>query len=80
MAQPREPTGSIKKSTQVRTNGQAFDLMLDLEDVDYLHEIDKVKIVEFVDKAMTRIALARNPCWWFEISCRRNAKALDKAK
>ena len=65
LAQPREPAGNIKRAEDVSTNGEAWTLLLDLEDVDWLHEQDKERIVEFVQRAVARIQQAREPCGWW---------------
>ena len=79
LAQSREPAGEVKWVKDAETGGQVFDLALDLEDVDYLHERDKELIVDFVDRAMDLIGLARNPCTFFDFKCRAEARRLNKA-
>jgi len=62
MTKPREPAGEIKRSEDAATTGQAWNLLLDLEDVDFLHEQDKLSLRDFVTKAVERIKEARQPC------------------
>lgn len=62
LLQPREPAGDIKLAENVTTTGQAWNLLLDLEDVDHLHETDKLRAVEFVRRAAARIEQSRRPC------------------
>lgn len=66
LAQPREPSGDVKRVEDAATAGQVFNLALDLEEVDWLHEEDKKRIVWFVQRATERIKTARNPCSWWE--------------
>lgn len=58
----REPAGDIKLAEDAVTTGDAWNLLLDLEDVDYLHETDKLRTVEFVRRAAVRIEQSRRPC------------------
>lgn len=62
MLPPRDPAGDVKRAEDAATVEDAWTLLLDLEDVDYLHERDKERAVEFVQRAADRIKLARNPC------------------
>lgn len=72
MAQSREPMTDVKRSEDVQNNGEGWSLLLALEDVDWLHEQDKAKIVRFVKRATDRIRQARNPpCTWTEKLFRR---------
>lgn len=68
MAQTRDPAGEIKRLEDAATTGEAWNLAADLEDVDWLHEQDKARIVTFVGRAADRIKLARQPCgFWKEL-------------
>ena len=44
------------------TNEEAQNLLLDLEDLDWLHEQDKKAAIDFVTKAAARIKESRRPC------------------
>lgn len=59
---PREPAGDIKLAENAVTVEHAWTLLLDLEDIDYLHEQDKLRTIEFVRRATERIEQARRPC------------------
>lgn len=77
MAQPREPAGDVKRAEDARTNDEAWGLLLDLEDVDWLHEYDKRRIVDFVKKATDRIKRSRQPCGWWKSLVNRSECRVD---
>lgn len=58
----REPAGELKRAEDAATTGQAWNLLLDLEEVDYLHETDKAAARDFVRKAAARIGESRRVC------------------
>lgn len=58
---PRDPAGALR-AEDVTTTGDAWNLLLDLEDVDYLHEQDKLRAIEFVTSAARHIEQSRRPC------------------
>lgn len=62
MLPPREPAGDVKLAEHAATVDDAWTLLLDLEDVDYLHEQDKLRTIDFVRRAAERIEQARRPC------------------
>lgn len=78
LTQPREPAGEVQRSEDAATAGQAWDLLLDLEDLDYLHEQDKHRLRVFVNKSLDAIAASRaEPCRWWQRACHaRNAGRL----
>lgn len=72
MAVEREPASDVKRAEDVQTTGEGWSLLLALEDVDWLHEDDKARIVRFVKRATDRIREARNPpCSLWERLTRR---------
>lgn len=62
----RSPEGEVKRAEDAVTTEQAWTLLLDLEDIDFLHEQDKEITVEFVTKAAARIKESRRPCTTFD--------------
>lgn len=66
MAQSRQPAGDIKRAEDATTTGEVWNLALDLEDANWLHDQDKARIVSFVGRAADRIKLARQPCGFWK--------------
>ena len=66
MAQSRHPAGEIKRAEDARTTGEVWNLALDLEDANWMHDQDKARIVKFVGRAADRIKLARQPCSFWQ--------------
>ncbi len=66
MLPPRDPAGPIQLVEQAEVTEDVWNLALDLEEVDYLHEADKVRTIEFVRKAAARIGEARQPCSFWD--------------
>lgn len=76
MTQPRNPQGPVARAEDAETTGQAWGLLLELEDVDYLHEQDKQNVRAFVNKAVDAIAASRvGPCRWWQWQCRARQRA-----
>lgn len=72
MLPPRDPAGPVKRAEDAENFEDAWNLLLDLEDVDYLHEQDKQRTVDFVTKAVERIKQSRRPCtFWDNLFNRR---------
>lgn len=75
LAQPREPQGAIRNPEDATTNEQAFDLLLQLDDIKYLSNEDKRRIYEFVDAAVKAIAKSRQQtCRWYQLKCKKQNK------
>lgn len=73
MLPTRDPAGDIKRAEDAENFEQAWSLLLDFEDVDFLHEQDKRRAVEFVNKAVEHLREARRPCTrWEKWTNRRN--------
>ena len=66
MLPTRDPAGSVKRAEDAEDFEEAWNLLLDLEDVDYLHEGDKIRTINFVEKAAARIKQARQPCGFWD--------------
>lgn len=62
MLAPREPAGTVKLAEDAENVEQAWGLLLDLEEVDWLHEQDKLRTIDFVMKGVERIKESRRPC------------------
>lgn len=58
----REPAGTVKRAEDAQTVEQVWELTLDLEDVDWLHEQDKARAIDFTEKAAERIKASRRTC------------------
>lgn len=72
MLPARDPSGPIQLAEQTETTEEAWLLLLDLEEVDWLHEQDKVRVIGFVNSAVERIKESRQPTCkflWIEVRC-----------
>lgn len=76
MTKPREPEGDLKNPEDVQTGEEAWNLLLDLDDIKYLLNRDKQNIREFVEKAVDRIKESyKAPCSrWDKLLNRRECK------
>lgn len=67
LAQPRHPEGPIQNRSQAENTGELWNYSGRQEDVEELSNIDKQKIVEFVQESTDIMAKARLPaCSWWE--------------
>lgn len=64
MTQPRGT--ELKNPEDVQGTGEAWNLLLDLDDVKYLSNRDKASIRRFVEKAASRIKESRRECSRFD--------------
>lgn len=65
----------IRNPEDAATDEQAWNLLLELDDVKYLSNEDKKRIFNFVDSAVKAIDKARQPaCRWFQFNCKKNNK------
>lgn len=72
LAQPREPQGAVTKPEDAATTEQAWNLLLELDDIKYLSNGDKARIATFVDQAVTAIQKSRQlACRWYQFSCKK---------
>lgn len=72
IAKKREPVGVIKRSEDAERNGDAWNLLLDVEDALFMSEDDKQRLVQFVIDATHVIERSRAPaCKWWQWGCRR---------
>jgi len=82
LTQPRVVPGPIQHPDQAETTEQVWNLSLDLDDVHWLGEGDKVRVRDFVDQAVKLIAESRMaPCKLWQFKCKsERAKALEAFK
>lgn len=71
-----EPRGNeLKNPEDVRDTEEAWNLLLDLDDVKWLSNRDKAGIRDFVERAVERIKESRRSCsTWDRILNRRECK------
>lgn len=84
---------SVREDLQVRTlsNGKEYCAELattteqqeaclgEVEDALYLSNRDKERAAGTLERGVERIKLARDPCRWYEVRCRREARKLRNA-
>lgn len=73
MLPTRDPAGEVQLAENAETNDEAWTLLLDLEEVDWLHEQDKLRVIGFVNAAVDRIIESRQPTCtflWVEYKCK----------
>ena len=66
MLPPRTPAGDVKLAENAETTEQAWNLLLDLEDVNYMHSEDKRRAIKFVTESVELIREARQPCGFWD--------------
>lgn len=72
-AAPRTlPNGKLYCVEDARTEGQRDNCALDLEDGFFLSEQDKARTIGFIEQAVARLKLARNPCGFWAKALRRD--------
>lgn len=71
------PNGKEYCAELAKTEDAQDDCMGDLEDVVYLSNRDKDRAANTLTKGMERIKLSRQPCGFFDLGCKRRARALD---
>ncbi|QIN95198.1 hypothetical protein DLP3_035 [Stenotrophomonas phage vB_SmaS_DLP_3] len=76
MAEAREvpPVSGSNRMEDQTVFGDAYVLGINLENTLWLSEGDKRRIKEFVSEAMQAIREARNPCRWWEFSCKKRLR------
>lgn len=67
LAQPRHPEGMVKYREDAVTNEDLWHYAGRQEDVEELSNLDKAKIIEFVDFSTSAMEKARLPaCPWYK--------------
>lgn len=76
----RLPNGREYCAELATTEDQQDACLGDLEDVVYQSNRDKERAASTLRKGVERIRLSRAPCRWYQLECRRRAKALDEPR
>lgn len=71
------PSGREYCAELAKTQDEQDDCTGDLEDALYLSNRDKDRAANTLTKGVERLKLARQPCGFFDLACRRRARALD---
>jgi len=61
-----------------RTEEEQDDCAGDLEDGFFLAEQDKARGLSLLDNAIERLRLARNPCKFYQLQCKRKEHKLNE--
>lgn len=72
------PNGKEYCAELATTERQQDDCLGDLEDGLFSANKDKDRALRTLLKGVARLKLARNPCRWYQLTCRREARALDR--
>lgn len=72
------PNGKEYCAELASSEEQQDECLGDLEDGFYQSNRDKERGLSTLRKGVERIRLSRDPCRWYEVTCRRHAKALDQ--
>jgi hypothetical protein len=73
------PNGKEYCAELATTEGEQDECMGDLEDVAWLSNRDKERAAQSLERGVERIKLSRDPCRWYEVRCRANARKLRNA-
>jgi hypothetical protein len=73
------PNGREYCAELAKTERAQDECLGDLEDLAYASNRDKQRAAATLEKGVKRIKLARNPCRWWQVGCRRDARKLDDA-
>lgn len=77
--QPRLlPNGKEYCAELSKTEGQQDECLGDLEDAVFAGNRDKARARQTLHKGLERLRLSRAPCRWYQLECKRKAKALDR--
>ena len=72
------PNGKEYCAELARSEREQDECMGDLEDALFNSNRDKETARQLLENGIKRLKLARNPCRWWEFSCKREARALDR--
>lgn len=70
------PNGKEYCAELAKTERQQDECLGDLEDGLYASNRDKQRAAVTLETGVKRIKLARDPCRWYEVRCRREARKL----
>lgn len=70
------PNGREYCAETAKTERAQDECLGDLEDVVYASNRDKTRAATTLEKGVSRIKLARNPCSWYDVKCHRDARKL----
>ena len=70
------PNGKGYCAELAKTERQQDECLGDLEDGLYASNRDKQRAADTLETGVKRIKLARDPCRWYEVRCRREARKL----
>lgn len=73
------PNGKEYCGELATTEEEQDECIGDLEDVAWKSNRDKVRAAHSLERGVQRIKLSRNPCRWYELRCRREARKLRNA-
>lgn len=71
------PNGREYCAELARTERDKDECTGDLEDALFTANMDKGRALQTLRKAVERLRLARAPCRFYQLSCKRREKALD---
>jgi hypothetical protein len=75
LTREREPQSRVTRAEDVTTVEEAGELLIALEDVDWLHEDDKRRLRRFVTRSVERIRISLEPpCQWWNVSCKMDQR------
>lgn len=72
------PNGKEYCAELAKTEDQQDQCLGDLEDGFFQSNRDKERALKTLRTGVQRIKLSRTPCRWYQLGCRREAKALDQ--
>lgn len=71
------PNGKAYCAEDAETEKEQDTCLSWLEGAFYGSEQDKKRAIWLLKRGFARLALARNPCKWYQLACKRSAAALD---
>ena len=74
------PNGKEYCAELAKTERAQDECLGDLEDFAYASNRDKERARQTLETGVKRIKLARDPCRWYELGCKRDARKLDDAR
>ena len=75
LAQPREPQGAVRNPDEAESTEQAWNLLLELDDIKFHSNGDKHRNYEYGDEAVKTIAKSRQrACRFYQLKCKRTNK------
>lgn len=72
------PNGKSYCAEDAKTEKAQDTCLIWLEGGFYGSEQDKQRALWLLKRGIARLKLARNPCRWYQLACRRSAAVLDK--